>query len=280
MKEFEGQTAPETRLTTPKLNAALAKAQGKFTQPPMNKTAEVKKEGRLLYKTSYADLNHVIESFRVQLSENGLAFTQKTVWRDGGWALVLTLKHESGEEDFTEMPINLDLPPQQVGSQLTYLKRYQAAAYFGIAADADDDAQATASAENETTFTDNRPNPQKAPAKGPAPAKASRPATSKKGQTHPPIEPQAFPPDDVPAVEQDGSFKKEDRPSKDPGDFVIPTKMGAVSGLKVRDVSESKLRVLLKHCESELAVVPPRPNVGDLLEVSAKVKAFLAEMGL
>ncbi len=95
------------------------------------------------------------------LSRNGLAFTQKTRETPNGWRLVLTLMHSSGEFDETSMPINLEQAPQQVGSQLTYLKRYQAAAYFGIAADDDDDANGAHG--NEAEFKDQKAKPKNQP---------------------------------------------------------------------------------------------------------------------
>lgn len=110
-----------------------------FKQPTLNRTAEVKKDGRLLYTTHYADLNECIECVRVPLTEQGLSFTQGTEFRNG-WMLALIVRHSSGESLESVMPIKLDgLTFQQIGSQLTYLKRYQFAAFFGLAADFDDD---------------------------------------------------------------------------------------------------------------------------------------------
>lgn len=168
------------RKQTPKLNAALAKAQAKFVQPEKNKEVEVKKEGRVLYTTRYADLKNVIEAFRLQLTEVGLSFTQKTVETSRGWRLVLVLRHDSGEYDESSMPINLEGAPQQVGSQLTYLKRYQAAAYFGIAADDDDDANATTG--NEAKFTDRKKSPPPQKEKAPASnGESSKPPPARQG---------------------------------------------------------------------------------------------------
>lgn len=157
----EPQTVPKPARQIAKLAEALAKAQGEFVQPEKNKEVEVRKEGRVLYATRYADLKNVIEAFRVALSRNGLAFTQKTRETPNGWRLVLTLMHSSGEFDETSMPINLEQAPQQVGSQLTYLKRYQAAAYFGIAADDDDDANGAHG--NEAEFKDQKAKPKNQP---------------------------------------------------------------------------------------------------------------------
>lgn len=126
-----------------KLAQALAKAQGSFRTPEINRTAEVKKEGKLLYETHYADLQEIIDCLRKPLSENGLCFLQITRQIDKNWFLVLELIHESGETKESYLPLNVSQTSQQLGSTLTYLKRYQLSAFFGLAADFDDDGGAT-----------------------------------------------------------------------------------------------------------------------------------------
>ncbi len=51
--------------------------------------------------------------------------------------------HESGESIETLLPLNVNQTNQQLGATLTYLKRYQLGAFFGLAADFDDDGNAT-----------------------------------------------------------------------------------------------------------------------------------------
>lgn len=129
---------PQTEL----ISAAFAKAQGQFKQPELNRTAEIKKDGKLLYETQYADLNQCIECIRKPLSDNELSFTQTIEPSQGGWLLVLTLRHSSGQVLKSFLPIRVDGSPQVVGGQLTYFKRYQISAFFGLAADFDDDGNA------------------------------------------------------------------------------------------------------------------------------------------
>jgi len=177
--EIKTEPEIETKPAAPirdksQLFAALAKAQGEFVQPEKNKKTKVHKDGRLLYETKYADLKNVIEAFRGPLSRNGLAFTQKTRETNRGWRLVLTLMHSSGEYDETSMPINLDQGPQQVGSNLTYFKRYQAAAYFGIAADDDDDANGVEG--NQAEIADNKSKAKPVPKTPPDAPKPITPA--------------------------------------------------------------------------------------------------------
>ena len=131
--------------STPKLNTALALAQGKFRQPECNKKVEVYSkppERRFLYTFWYADLAEIIDCIREPLALNGLSFTQRAFPNGDGrtWLLILTLHHSSGEIMFSEWPVDLSGPPQDVGGRVTFLKRYQLSAFFGLAADRDDDA--------------------------------------------------------------------------------------------------------------------------------------------
>ena len=72
MSEIQDNPSSIQNTPTDKISAALAKAQGKFKQPELNRKAEIKKDGKLLYETQYADLNQCIECVRESLSENEL----------------------------------------------------------------------------------------------------------------------------------------------------------------------------------------------------------------
>lgn len=136
---------PQTPQTLPisKLAAAYAKAQGQFRTPSLNRTAVIKNAaGQFLYETHYADIQECIDCIKKPLAENGLSFTQTTRPMGGQWFLILEMMHESGEYKQTLLPIDVNKPPQQLGGQLTYLKRYQISAFFGLAADFDDDGNA------------------------------------------------------------------------------------------------------------------------------------------
>lgn len=180
---------------TTDLLAAFAKAQGQFRQPSLNRTAEVKKDGKLLYKTHYADLNECIESVRIPLAENGLSFTQTVNAIGNGWALVLTLRHSSGGSIESVFPINFGGTSQQIGSQLTYLKRYQFSAFFGLAADFDDDANAEHV--NQVEFGDGKGKAKAKPKETNAKAPPAPPANPKHTQgaqaPEPPRKPDAAP---------------------------------------------------------------------------------------
>lgn len=121
------------------LAAALAKAQGAMTNAALNKINPH-------FKSKYADLAAVLDAARKPLSENGLAVTQATEIRDGALVLVTTLHHTSGEWIASEFPLPASGRPQEMGSALTYARRYCLTALICNAADEDDDANAAEAA--------------------------------------------------------------------------------------------------------------------------------------
>lgn len=125
-----------------KLTEALSKFQGSIQQPKLNKSVKVTtKEGRT-YTFQYADLGACISAATPELQKNGLAVIQTIQ----GQVLVTTLSHVSGEYINSQVPLNqqtlFSTAFQNIGSMITYLKRYAYCAILGIVADDDDDANA------------------------------------------------------------------------------------------------------------------------------------------
>jgi hypothetical protein len=127
------ELAPGPSVT--KITAALVKAQAAMTPPKLNRTNPH-------YKHKYADLTAVIEAVRKPLNDNGIAFTQQTALIGADFVLLTTLRHISGESIVSEWPLPPTTSQQQMGSNLTYAKRYSLAAICGVSADEDDDAEA------------------------------------------------------------------------------------------------------------------------------------------
>ena len=121
---------------TAELAAALAKAQSVMGPAIINRVNPH-------FKNRYADLAAVFEAVRKPLAESGISFTQTTELRDGAFILRTTLRHNSGQWIASEYPLPLNGKPQEIGSALTYAKRYSLSAMVGIAADEDDDGEAT-----------------------------------------------------------------------------------------------------------------------------------------
>jgi hypothetical protein len=134
----------ETTKGTPKLNAALAKAQAimeaasKSALNPAFKDASQPSKAK---GTKYADLTAVWEAIRGPLTANELSVTQEPVDCAEGWVAIRTcLLHASGEErtSLLKMPVATKTP-QGYGSAITYTRRYSLAAMVGVVSDEDDD---------------------------------------------------------------------------------------------------------------------------------------------
>ena len=117
------------------LAAALAKAQGAMNNASMNRINPH-------FKSKYADLAALWDAVRKPLSDNGLSVVQ--IIRDG--SLHTMLLHTSGQRLCSDYPLPATARPQEMGSALTYARRYSLSALVGIAADEDDDANAVQSA--------------------------------------------------------------------------------------------------------------------------------------
>jgi hypothetical protein len=98
--------------------------------------------GRFSY--TYATLPTILDIARPVLAKHGLALTQNVSTEDGRLRVWTTIMHTSGEE-ITFGPITGTSGGdwQALGSAITYCRRYGMSAALGIAAEDDDDAQAT-----------------------------------------------------------------------------------------------------------------------------------------
>jgi hypothetical protein len=96
------------------------------------------------FRNRYADLTAVLDAVIPAFTENGLAITQMM----DGKQLVTLLSHTSGEYISTTSEIPAYSNAQQLGSALTYLRRYTVQALAGISADDDDDGNDAVSVKN------------------------------------------------------------------------------------------------------------------------------------
>lgn len=142
-----------------KLAAALAKAQGAFDQ--IHRTREVtvrpKDQGKASYKFTYSPLDEVLRATRKALTDNGLSISHPCGSNQTHLVCGTRLMHESGQwmEDVLEFP----RPPglQEIGSALTYMRRYTLTSILGVVADEDDDGNSAEG--NEFEFKDREPMP-------------------------------------------------------------------------------------------------------------------------
>ena len=94
------------------------------------------------FKTTYADLGSVLNEIRAVFPKNGLALVQSPFTAENGNIGVTTMVvHSSGQwmSDSIDIPAQGKNLAQESGSVITYLRRYSASAFAGIA-QADSDA--------------------------------------------------------------------------------------------------------------------------------------------
>ena len=124
---------------TPALSASLVAAAKELTNPTKARTAAMGQ-----YSYTYADLASVLEHVRPVLAAHDLVVTQDTRIEDGRLCVYTTLVHTSGETlAFGPLSGPMGQTWQQVGSAITYARRYSLLAALGIAADDDDDDAST-----------------------------------------------------------------------------------------------------------------------------------------
>jgi len=144
--------ADEMKIQHP-IAPALAEAQAEWKQPARNQTGQV---GPRRYR--YADLSSVIALHSQHLAPRGVALTQDAqVFPQPepavGWNVVVTTALKSADDSMETsltMPVPMENPtPQQIGSALTYGRRYGLMSLLGVAAEDDDDGAAASTTQRQ-----------------------------------------------------------------------------------------------------------------------------------
>jgi hypothetical protein len=118
---------------------ALATAQASMKNAPLNKVNPH-------FKSKYADLAGIRDAVTPSLSACGISVSQTIDHREAGVYVVTRLIHSSGQWLESACPIPLG-KMQELGSAITYARRYSLSAICGIAADEDDDANSVTEAQ-------------------------------------------------------------------------------------------------------------------------------------
>lgn len=116
----------------------LAKFRQQVKQPKLDATNP-------FFKSGYLTLTGLQDTIDAALKDTGLSYVQLVATTESGLPGVRTvILHTSGQmmmsEVLTLKPSRND--PQGMGSAITYAKRYQLAAIFGISGEKDDDGNA------------------------------------------------------------------------------------------------------------------------------------------
>lgn len=123
------------------LAAALAAFQAELPRIGKANIARVRSD-KGNYEYTYADLSDISAKVLPLLARHGMSFSAKPTLFDGKFVLQYTLRHVEGESDTGYYPLTASGTPQQVGSAITYARRYALSAVTGIVPDEDDDGAA------------------------------------------------------------------------------------------------------------------------------------------
>ena len=149
---MDDQTPEQTKAGSPLRSAsigelvkALAEAQAEIRPPTKSKTGKVsgtnKKGDRYEYEYKYADLADVVEAYRQPFAKRGLVVSHALYPVDGHTILRTTLFHVSNEFIASEFPIPAIDKPQEMGSYVSYAKRYNVSGLTDLVAEDDDDGK-------------------------------------------------------------------------------------------------------------------------------------------
>ncbi|MFB9324260.1 ERF family protein, partial [Cryptosporangium minutisporangium] len=134
---------------------ALVAAWGNIQTPKHNTDVTVKTKSGGSYSFTYTDLDGIFTAVRDLFKENGLSIIQDAyTLTDGSGPSVVSVTtmfiHQSGEWVKSE-PLRVPASPnmQDLGGQITYMKRYSLSAMLGIATEKDDDGNVAAGNEIE-----------------------------------------------------------------------------------------------------------------------------------
>lgn len=144
---------------------ALAAARCDFPVIPRSKTVSVRTKTGGTYTFSYAPLDVIISKIGPHLAGYGLSITQDVEWEpatgDVQRAMVsTTIIHASGQT-LTGAPmlmcINKGATPQEIGSMLTYFRRYSMTTLLCLGTEDDEDGNLASG--NDATVTREAPHP-------------------------------------------------------------------------------------------------------------------------
>ena len=117
------------------MNEALVKALSELTNPHKDSKADT---GKFVY--GYASLASILDHVRPVLKKHGLAVTQSVQSENGAIGVETVFIHKDGIPWRSGVLwLGAQGTPQQVGSSISYARRYSLMTALGIAADEDDD---------------------------------------------------------------------------------------------------------------------------------------------
>lgn len=128
-----------------KISSALVKSWAELENPKHNKTVKVQTKNGGQYTFEYTDLGGIFDEAKSVFKENGISIIQNayTEVLEGNLMIAVEtmMLHSSGEW-VKSLPLRMPVMNnmQDMGGQITYMKRYSLSAMLGIATENDDDA--------------------------------------------------------------------------------------------------------------------------------------------
>lgn len=123
---------------TDQIATALAAFQAEMPVVAKNQRAEVPTKAGGKYTYTYADLADVTAAAIPILTKHGMAFSTCPRFTEQGYEIVGVLLHESGQRLEGSLPLH-GRQAQEIGSALTYARRYLLGCMTGLVTDDDDD---------------------------------------------------------------------------------------------------------------------------------------------
>lgn len=128
-----------------KIAPALAKAWAEMENPKHNTSVKVQTKKGGSYTFEYTDLGGIFDEAKRVFKENGITVLQNASTRELNGNPMISVEtmllHSSGEwvkSEPLQMPSSTNM--QDMGGQITYMKRYSLSAMLGLATEKDDDA--------------------------------------------------------------------------------------------------------------------------------------------
>lgn len=136
--------APLAVKSVGKLAKALAKAQKNFKTVNKSKVAKVKGKtatgNEYSYEYKYADLADILQMALPALSAEGIAFSQPLRRKDGKLYVITRLEFEDEVKEDDGLAVPEQVKPAELGSYLTFYRRYGVSTNLGISTEEDTDA--------------------------------------------------------------------------------------------------------------------------------------------
>ena len=131
----------QDRIERAAMATALAKMQAEFKTIPHNKLVEVRKKGTgtLQYSYDYTTYDAMLDFVRPIMAKHQFSLTNSTEMREKGLTLTAVLMYANGESISSTLPVKVTGNAQDLGSELSYMKRYAAACVLGLAFEEEDD---------------------------------------------------------------------------------------------------------------------------------------------